>query len=149
MTVPSDQNMVLDPKTGSAPIELAHTYSNRIINLPLIHTDQGIRKKGEGEKKNYKSSLLRGTRVLKLRILIILLEQVPDNRARLPKRNPRVWILDSRNATVGIDADKRFLLHIREFDILGLVGDTEFLEDDGDFTRIGARGVGVEDDRLD
>lgn len=43
-----------------------------------------------------------------------------------------VWVLDSGNAAVGVEADQWLFLDIRILHELGLVRDTELFKDDGD-----------------
>ena len=57
-----------------------------------------------------------------------------------------IWVLNGGDTAVGVEADVGFFLQIFEFLEPRFVGETELLEEDGDFPWVGARGVGVEDD---
>lgn len=73
---------------------------------------------------------------------IILLDEVQDNGAALPQREPRVRVLDGGHAAVGVEGDEGRLLDVVEFEGDDFVGQAEFFEDDEDFVGVGARCLG-------
>ena len=70
--------------------------------------------------------------------LVVGVDQILDDGARLPQRQAGVRILDGRNATIGIDIDEGFFLDDAEIDHLCIIRETELLKDDGHFPWIGA-----------
>lgn len=81
--------------------------------------------------------LLRVSRERELVLLVVALDNVLDDGARLPQDEVVVvGVLDGRQAPVGVDLEKGRLLGVLDGD--GLVGDGELLEGDEDLARVGA-----------
>lgn len=83
-----------------------------------------------------------------LMIFVVLFDEVLYDGPRLPEREARVRVLDGRHATVGVELEVRFLLHLRELDGFELEGDAQLLEDHADFDGVGADAVTPEGDGL-
>ncbi len=76
--------------------------------------------------------LLRELGVGQLALLVVGVDQVVDDSAGFPERDPGVGIFDGWHAAIGVHVGVRLLLDHAEVDELGLVGEAELFEDDGD-----------------
>ena len=81
--------------------------------------------------------LLRSAGVVEAVALVVRLQQIVNDRRRLPKRDAGVGVLDRRYPAIWVDGCKGLLLHFWEGQRLRLVGHAELLEDDGNFGRVG------------
>lgn len=69
---------------------------------------------------------------------VVLFDEVLDDGPGLPQGNVGVWVVDGRQASVGVDGQVFGLLDIGQGHDDGLVGKAKLLEDDGDLGRVGA-----------
>ena len=69
-------------------------------------------------------------------VLVVRLQQIVNDRRRLPKRDAGVGVLDRRYPAIWVDGCKSLLLHFWEGQRLRLVGHAKLLEDDGNFGRV-------------
>ena len=78
---------------------------------------------------------------------VVAIDQILDNGTGLPQSNAGIGVVDGWQPTVGINGDVLGLLDIRERNSVDLIWKAEFLQEDGDFVRIGTF-VTEEDDRF-
>lgn len=89
-----------------------------------------------------------GVGVAELVVLVVLLNEVLDDGARLPEGDASVGVLNGGEAAVGVDGEVGLLLHLGEVEELGLRGDPELLHDEGNLPGVGPAGVRPVDDGL-
>lgn len=82
-------------------------------------------------------------------LLVISLDKVFDDGAGFPEVQTGVGVFNGGNTAVGVELFERLLLHLGELKEFRLIGEVEFLEDDGHLPRVGAGSMAVEDDRLE
>lgn len=67
-------------------------------------------------------------------LLVISLDEELNNGTRLPESDATVGINNCRQATIGVDSSEPWLLGV--FHNHGLVGNSQFLQNNDDFVRI-------------
>lgn len=69
----------------------------------------------------------RASREAEFVVLVILIDQVLDNSARLPESDPRVRVLDGWEAPVGVDRRVLWFLDVGKWRIDQFIGEMEFV----------------------
>ena len=82
-------------------------------------------------------------------LLVVSLDKVFDDGAGFPQAQAGVGVFNGGNTAVGVELFERLLLHLGELKEFSLIGEVEFLEDDGHLPRVGTGCMAVEDDRLE
>lgn len=71
-------------------------------------------------------------------LLIVRIQKVFNDRARLEEGYAGVWVFDDGDAAVGVEGFEGFLVEDAEVHDLCLVWDIKLIENDGDFPGVGA-----------
>lgn len=74
--------------------------------------------------------------------LVVGVDEVVDDGAGLPESDSSVGIFNGWHSAVDVDIDEWLLLQDRHVHVLGLVGNFELLEDDGDLPWVRALSCG-------
>lgn len=77
--------------------------------------------------------LLRRLRVTQAVLLIVRFQQILNNRSRLPQRDARIGIFDSRDSSIRVEGFEIRFLEVGKVHYLRFVFELELFEDDGDF----------------
>lgn len=87
--------------------------------------------------------LLRSLAVCQFAFLVVLIDQILDDRSGLPESDAGIWVCDGWDAAVGIDVCVRLLFNQCKVDEFSLVRNIELFQDDDNLPFAYISGCGI------